>query len=121
MGKQIFIEQLRAMGFEVSDLGDDKIAFPYTIPVGRFRDQQITLGFKIGPDFPISPPSGPHIKPRLLPLHPRNDLPHPCGGVHESPFGADWEYWSRPFPGWPTTDRSAAAYMPHIRHLMDTQ
>lgn len=121
MGKQTFIEQLRVMGFNVTELGDDKLAFSYTIPVGKFRGQQIMLGFKVGADFPVTPPSGPHVKPRLLPLHPGNDLPHPHGGVHESPFGPEWEYWSRPFPGWPGTDRSAGAYMAHIRNLLDTQ
>jgi len=121
MGKQGFIEQLRAIGYQVEDLGEDKLAFEYVIPVGKFASTSIKLGFKVGEDFPMASPSGPHLSPRLLPLHPSNDQPHPVGGVHESPFGAEWEYWSRPFQGWNQTDRTVRAYMSHIRHLLDTQ
>jgi hypothetical protein len=48
----------------------------------------------------------------------------PFGGIHAADnaqptagFGPDWEYWSRPFPGWPISDRDARAYMAHIAHL----
>lgn len=87
------------------------------MPVGKFQGNQIWLGFVVNDDFPLVAPSGPHLSPRLLPLHPANDLPHPQGGVHESPFGPEWEYWSRPFTGWGKTDRTVAAYLGHIRDL----
>lgn len=120
MARSDFIAQIKAMGYEVEDKGENRLAFPYTIPIGRFAGQQIKLGFVVGDDFPMTPPSGPHISPRLLPLNPAQ-VPHPVGGIHASNFGEDWEYWSRPFPNWAGTNRTASAYMRHIRHLFDTQ
>lgn len=108
------------MGFEVEDLGGNKLAFRYTIPVGSRANQEIRLGFIVQDDFPANPPSGAHVSPRLLPLNPAQG-PHPNGGIHESrEFGADWEYWSRPFPDWGLTDHTVRTYMAHIRHLFDT-
>ena len=47
-------------------------------------------------------------------------VPHPVGGIHESPFGPEWQYWSRPIKHWNETPRNATAYMAHIRRLFDT-
>jgi hypothetical protein len=130
MARKDFVEQLQILGYEVEERGEDRLAFPYVIPVGRFAGKKILLGFIVHDDFPMTPPSGPHISPRLLPLHPGSDLPHPQGGVHESPFDAPagggiktelWEYWSRPFPGWAGTKRTVKAYMAHIRNLFESQ
>jgi hypothetical protein len=118
---QGFVQQLKDLGYKVEDKGDGKVAFPYTVPVGKFEGKEITLGFVVPGDFPATPPSGPHVSPRLLPLN-NSSQQHPAGGVHESaPFGPGWEYWSRPFPGWAGTDRTARAYMAHIRNLFFTQ
>ena len=46
--------------------------------------------------------------------------PHPTGGIHESPFGLEWQYWSRPIRHWNETRRNAADYMAHIHRLFDT-
>ena len=62
-----------------------------------------------------------HLSPPPLPFHPAQDVPHPVGGVHTSPFGPDWQYWSRPFHQWGQTDRTAKSYMAFIRHLFETQ
>lgn len=121
MARKDFIEQLQALGYAVEDKGENQLAFPYTVPVGKFANQEIQIGFVVGDDFPFTPPSGPHISPRLLPINPAGAVPHPAGGVHESPFGPEWQYWSRPFPNWQTTDRTVRTYMAHIRHLFDTQ
>lgn len=120
MARQDFIDQLRALGYAAEERGENRIAFPYTIPLGKFADQEISLGFQVGDDFPLNPPSGPHVSPRLLPLNTATNV-HPAGGVHESPFGPEWEYWSRPFPDWNRTDRTVRTYLAHIRHLFDTQ
>jgi hypothetical protein len=120
MARQDFINQLQALGYMVEDRGENRILFRYTVPVGKFIGQEISLGFQVDEDFPLSPPSGPHITPRLLPLNTATNV-HPAGGVHESPFGPEWEYWSRPFSEWQTTDRSVRIYLSHIRHLFDTQ
>jgi hypothetical protein len=130
VARKDFIEQLEAMGYNVQERGENRLAFTYVVPIGRFADQQILLGLVVNDDFPVNPPSGPHVSPRLLPLHPGSDLPHPQGGVHESPFDApvnggpkteQWEYWSRPFHGWAATDRTVRAYMTHIRSLFASQ
>lgn len=121
MARADFITQLQPLGFQVDDLGENRLSFPYTVPVGRFADREIRLGFIVSDDFPMNPPSGPHLSPSLLPIHPGSDLSHPAGGVNTSPFGQDWQYWSRPFHQWPDTDRSVRTYMAFIRHLFATQ
>lgn len=118
MARADFVKQLEALGYAVEGKGEDRIAFRYKIPLGKFIGQEITLGFRIQDDFPANPPSGPHVSPRLLPQNPSSG-PHPTHGIHDSPFGADFQYWSRPFNGWASTDRSVKAYMAHIRHLFD--
>lgn len=118
MSGQDFINQLKALHFEVQDLERDLVMFPYEVPVGRFKGQQIMLGLEVHDDFPANCPSGPHIKPRLLPINTGGS--HPDGAIHESEkFGSDWEYWSRPYPGWNASDRTVKSYMAHIRRLFD--
>jgi hypothetical protein len=119
MARQDFISQLSDLGHKVQDLGDNKIAFPYIIPLGRLANQEIKLGFLCSDDFPANPPSGPHVFPRLLPLNPQAGS-HPDCGINESPFGPEWEYWSRPFPEWGRTDHKVRTYMAFIRHLFET-
>lgn len=119
MARQDFINQLREIGHQVEELGDNRLGFTYVIPVGKRANEEIKLGFQVADDFPATPPSGPHVFPRLLPLDNTKD-PHPKGGVHESPFGSDWEYWSRPFTQWNTTDHTVRTYMSFIRYLFET-
>jgi hypothetical protein len=81
----------------------------------------VRLGFVVGNGFPSTAPSGPHVSPRILPLKPGGQH-HPDEGINDSPFGADWEYWSRPFHEWNQTDHSVKAYMnKHIFKLFETQ
>lgn len=122
MARQDFIDQLKTLGHQVEDRGNSRIVFPYTIPLGKFLGKEIQLGLVIHDDWVLNPPSGPHLSPHLLPLHPANDLPHPAGGVHPSgDFGDAWQYWSRPYHDWPTSDRTAKAYMAFIRKLLADQ
>jgi hypothetical protein len=121
MAIEEFAKQLRAMGYEVTEYPEARVSFPYTIETGKFEGQEITLGFVVPPDFSLSPPTGPHIKPRLLPINPPQG-PHPTHGVHESsPFGAEWQYWSRPMAHWSNTERTVADVMRHVRGLFATQ
>lgn len=119
MSRQDFINGLRVLGYEIQEYGDNRLSFQYTVSVGRFMDQVIRIGLQVNDDFPANPPPGPHVSPRILPL--QNGGQHPSGQVLASPFGDDWEYWSRPYPEWQRTDRSVKSYMAHIRHLFDTQ
>lgn len=121
MARADFLVQLKELGYEVTDLGNGRVSFPYTIETGRFAGTSIRLGFVAPEDFPASPPPGPHISPHLLPI---NSVagPHPAYGVHPSQqFGADWQYWSRPMRHWAATERRARSVMAHVRHLFDTQ
>lgn len=119
MSRVDFIEQLKALGLEVHDLGDGKVYFNYTIVTGKFAGKEVKLGFQIPQDFPLTPPSGPHISPRLLPN--KSGGSHPEGGIQDSPFGPDWHYWSRPIKDhWPLTKRTVKDVLAHVRHLFDT-
>jgi hypothetical protein len=121
MAVEDFAKQLKAIGYDVTEYPDARVSFPYAIEIGKFVGQEITLGFLIPPDFPLNPPTGPHIKPGLLPINTASG-DHPAHGVHESPrFGAEWQYWSRPMNHWPNTERTAADVMRHIRRLFETQ
>lgn len=120
MARQDFINQLRELGHEVDDLGNNHVAINYVIPIGRLADQNIRLGFIVGDDFPANPPSGPHVSPRLLPINPQGGS-HPNCGIHESnQFGPEWEYWSRPFPDWGRTDHTVRTYIAFVRRLFET-
>jgi hypothetical protein len=118
-GKIEFIDQFKELGIQVEDLGEQKVAFSYCVQTGRFAGKDIKVGFDIPQDFSLTPPSGPHISPRLLPL--QSGGSHPSGGIHESPFGADWQYWSRPIQHWNQTKRTVKDILAHIRHLFDSQ
>jgi len=116
-----FVKQLRDMGFDVTELPDNRVSFPYTVEIGKFEGQEIAVGFVVPPDFPLNPPTGPHIKPRLLPINTAQGL-HPLAGVHEtSQFGSEWQYWSRPMHHWSTCEKTARDVMRHLRRLFETQ
>ena len=113
-----FAAQLQALRGKAAQLQEpSKISFEYVIPHGRFRGTEITLGFEVPGDFPSNPPGGPHIRPQLLPLNPGAPA-HP-NRVASSSFGPDWEYWSRRFDDWASTDRSVKTYMAFVRSLFD--
>jgi hypothetical protein len=98
------------------------IAVDYKIGLGPREGSTIKLGFQVGDDWPLNPPSGPHVRPHLLPFN-NTGTHHPTGGVHPSGFGSDWQYWSRPFwasVGWSNTDRSVKTYMRFIANLFAT-
>lgn len=101
--------ELEAMGMGISNPMGDFISFSMAIPAGPRRGKIIRIAFQVPGDFPATPPPGPHVSPRLG---------HPDGAVHASALGADWEYWSRPFPNWTSTDKTASDYMAHIRLLL---
>ncbi len=118
MGKVEFIEELKSLVSDVQDHGDDKVSFKYVPDAGRCAGQEFRVGFAIPGDFGVTPPSGPHIKPRIFPN--QSGGPHPTGGIHDSPFGADWHYWSRPISGWPETKRSVRDILLHLERLFIT-
>jgi hypothetical protein len=108
-GVETFVSQLAAMGLAVEQAGD-YVSFEWVVPVGRLLGETVHIALQLPPDLPATPPPGPHVKPRLG---------HPGGSVNPSPLGPEWEYWSRPFAGWPQSQRSGAAYMAHLRRLFN--
>jgi hypothetical protein len=118
-----FKNGLVALGYDAEEVGDGNLTFKYIVEVGRFKGQMVTLGFKVPPDFPLTPPSGPHVKPHIHAM--QGGGVHPNGGVHPSSghsgLSDDFQYWSRPFPGWNETRRTVSDYMAFVRHLWATQ
>ncbi len=119
MARSDFVEQLKALGYEVQDHKDGKVSIPYKILSGKFMGKEIRLGFVIPEDFNLTPPSGPHLTPELLPRV--SGGTHPSGGIADSPFGGEWQYWSRPLSHWAQTKRTVKDLLAHVRHLFDTQ
>jgi len=115
-----FVVGLQKLGYNLTEHGHNRLWFPYLIPLGRFAGSEIRLGFEVDDGYPAVPPHGPHIAPKLLPVNGGGGI-HPDGAIHVSPFGEDWEHWSRPHPDWERTDRSVKAYMAFIRRLFDFQ
>lgn len=123
MGAQDFVDGLKKLGFEPSELQAEPrvVAFGYRVLLGPRAGEEVDLAFAVPGDFPLQCPSGPHVRPHLLPFNSNGDS-HPKGAVHPARDGvpAEWQYWSRPFPGWASSDHSVRTYMGHINHLFDT-
>jgi hypothetical protein len=121
VGVDGFVEGLKALGYEPQLRADGLVVFDYEIEVGPLAGKVIKLALAVPGDWPATPPSGPNVSPRLLPINTDGAPGHPFGAVHEAPhLGPDWQYWSRPFPSWPQTDRTVGAYRCHLRRLFDT-
>ncbi|MFF7889797.1 hypothetical protein ACH40F_54500 [Streptomyces sp. NPDC020794] len=97
---------LQAAGY-TTEQQNGFIVFDYVIEAGPCAGQSVRVGLQAAPDFPTTPPSGPHVNPCLG---------HPHGAVHPSGLGSAWEYWSRPAANW-ATDRSVRGYLRHLRTL----
>lgn len=120
-GKEAFVQGLQELGYTTEDFGPTRVVFSYTIKEGRFKDRAIKLGIDVPADFNVTCPTGPHISPCLIPINPNgtgNDR------AANSPFGAEWQYLSRPFRdqqlGWNRTSRDVKAYLHHVRQILNT-
>lgn len=118
MGRPEFIEELRTLFGEVNDHNDGKVSFGYKPEVGRCAGQEFKVGYDIPMDFPVTPPSGPHVSPRIFQNQSGGN--HPTGGIHDSPFGTDWHYWSRPMRHWAKTNRRVVDVIEHLKKLFAT-
>ncbi|HMI02498.1 MAG TPA: hypothetical protein VK541_08460 [Pedobacter sp.] len=124
MGTSEIKDQLEKLGYQVITYSSpngkvlDFIGFLFRIPLGRFKGQEIEVAIN-APQFPVIPPSGPHIKPHILPITGGGGS-HPFGGIHarEQPSG-EFQYWSRPFSDWENTDKNMKTYLAFLRTLLD--
>ena len=125
VGAALFADQLRQAGVDVVELPDYHIRIPaYRVEAGKYEGLEVDIGIVVPADFPLSPPSGPHIC-KLIHEN-RGDGEHPAGHIHSSAdhskhFGTGWQYWSRPHPNWSSGARNALRYMEHVRALWETQ
>lgn len=119
-GKEAFAAGLMELGYVPEDLGNNRVAFAYTVAVGRFKGHAIKMGLEVPPDFHATCPTGPHILPRLIPI---NTNGGPNNRAADSPFGAEWEYLSRPFvdgaDGWNRTTKDVKAYLRHLQRVLE--
>lgn len=128
VGIEAFMAGLTQSGYAPSLVAgtSDLVVFDYQVQSGRYEGQRVRLGFKVPQDFPVTPPSGPHVSPHIHPINPQSG-PHPTFAVHavqSEPFlaaGGEWQYWSRPFVDWGTSKKSVATYLSHIWRLWDSQ
>ena len=117
----------RKMLERVPEGDDDWTPHPKSMTLGRLASHLANLPMwgtftMAQTELDLNPPGGVHVTVPFLPLHPSSDQPHPVGGVHESPLGEDWRYWSRPFPRpeeWAQSP-TVRTYMRHVHHLFDT-
>jgi len=118
-GREEFKEQLIALGIVPQEQDADRVVIDYQISAGRFAGQMIKMGFVVPAEFSRTPPGGPHICPRLLPMNP--SAPEHPNRTAESPFGPDWQYLSRPFPAGEWKGRKGVAeYLAYIDRLFAT-
>jgi hypothetical protein len=131
-GVEGFLLGLRQLGYEPEIVPGttDHVRFRYKVESGKYAGKSVWLGLIVPGDFPMTPPSGPHVSPRIHPLNPGGA--HPTGGIHvqhSQQFAArdkqEWQYWSRPFDNpidqWGKTKKTVAVYMNYIWRLWDSQ
>lgn len=124
VGLDVFADGLKALGYspEIVDRASGRLQFAYDVDAGKHAGQTVTLGFIVPPDFPMSPPGGPYVSPKIHGGESQG-TEHPNGAIHANrEFGEAFEYWSRPFPDWlaePT--KGVRTYLAFIRQLWATQ
>jgi len=112
--------QLSELGYKTEIVDKRFVVFKFIIPTGRFIDKEIEIALE-APQFPLNPPSGPYIKPHLMPITGGGGA-HPTGGIHRRDIPtSEFQYWSRPFNGWSNSSKNAKEYLAFIRTLFDFQ
>jgi hypothetical protein len=116
-GAALFAAQLAEAGV-AAEVSGDWVAFPYAAPSGRYAASNLRVAVAVPRTFPDDPPGGIHVHPRQ---RANNDINEHPGRVANSDRGADWEYWSRPFPKWGKESRKDAwTYRRFVDHLLAT-
>lgn len=110
-GHEEFCRQLVDLGFAPTKHGERSLWIEYEVRYGPLEGTTIRLGFEVPPEFPRTPPSGPHVSPAGV----FTSRPRPMQGLHASgPFGQDWVYLSRPFHRHGPGRNSVTAYLAFV-------
>ncbi len=117
-GRDKFKEGLETLGYTVEMKDADKLIIPFVIAEGRFLGRQIKVGIQVPQDFEITPPGGIHVSPHLIPINP--NAPDHSRSAASAPFGAEWQYLSRPFTNQWARKRTVKRYMEYVSHLLNT-
>lgn len=119
MANQELENQLTKAGFKTTRYSNEFVSFEFDIPTGRFRGQKIEVALD-APQFPLIPPSGPYIKPHLLPMNGTGGK-HPFDGIHDRKMpNEEFQYWSRPCNSWGSCEKKDInTYMAFMRTLFD--
>lgn len=118
-----FVAELIELGYEdAQEITPGCVTWTWKVETGPLIGNKVELGVRLGEDYPDTPPSGPYVRPPLMPLNPQGGS-HPYDGIHTGSSGGfpddSWQYWSRPFNGWPPSTRNARAYLAFFRTLFD--
>lgn len=117
-GPALFAQQLRDAGVSVEEPHGDRVVFAYSAVGGGYALPALRVGVVVSETFPDEPPGGVHVHPRHRADNGGAQHPQRVAG---SVFGADWEYWSRPFPGWAHQPaKNARTYLRWVDHLLET-
>ena len=112
--------QLCELGYTSSVIDNRFVMFNFYVPTGRFKDTIVEIALE-APQFPLNPPSGPYIRPHLMPIN-GGGGEHPNSGIHQRNLPtAEFQYWSRPFNNWNNSEKTAKEYLAFIRTLFDFQ
>lgn len=121
IGLEELQRQLSELGYSpiiVENTNRKFVKFEFLIPVGRFKGKEVEIALE-APHFPLNPPSGPFLKPHIMPIS-GNGGNHPTGGIHAMNLPTpDYQYWSRPFSNWKNSEMTAKVYLAFIRTLFD--
>ena len=111
-------KQLVELGYSPRIVDNRFVVFNFKVPTGRFKDKEIELALE-APQFPLNPPSGPFVKPHIMPITGGGGV-HPEGGIHRTDHpNVEFQYWSRPFHNWNSSNKTAKDYMAFIRTIFD--
>ena len=124
MGTELLKAQLAELGYQPVVLSDangnpsEFVGFKFVIPLGRFRNTEVEIALN-APQFPSIPPTGPYIKPHILPIT-GGGGEHPFGGIHQFNLPTpEFQYWSRPCSNWSDAEKHVKSYLSFLRTLFD--
>lgn len=116
VGREEFVRQQVELGHAPTLHEGNWVSISHRIERGTHAGKDVTLAFDVPADFPSTPPSGPHVLPRL---RANSDVDRHPDRVANSARGNEWMYLSRPFVKW-TAKHGVRGYLAYITSLMET-